>query len=149
MKSEPNVYALADLARDKRGTWDGVRNYQARNFMRAMKKGDWVIFYHSNATPSAIVGLAEVVKEAYPDATQFDPTSEGYDAKSSPQAPRWDVVDVAFVETFATPLSLQTIKADPAFAKMALVTRARLSVQPVEHHHMQRILACAGSTQRL
>src|SRR5690606_12697578 len=99
MKSEPDVFSIDVLVRSPNHTtsWDGVRNYQARNFMRAMKLGDQVLLYHSNANPPSVVGIAEVVKTAYPDATQFDPQDPHYDPASRPEQPRWDVVDIRFV----------------------------------------------------
>jgi len=99
MKSEPNEYSIDDLAAEAKGYehWDGVRNYQARNFMRQMKVGDQVFFYHSNTKVPGIVGIAEVVREAYPDHTQFDPENSHYDPKSKPENPRWDMVDIKFV----------------------------------------------------
>ena len=98
MKSEPNTYSIDDLARDGRTHWDGVRNYQARNLMREMEVGDRVLFYHSNANPPGVVGLARVVKEAYPDSSAQDPNSHYYDEKATPEDPRWYMVDIEFVE---------------------------------------------------
>ena len=128
-KSEPNVYSIADLKRDKRTMWEGVRNYQARNHMRAAKKGDQVLFYHSQTKEA--VGIAEVVKEAYPDPTQFEKKSKYFDAKSSKEDPRWSLVDVKFVEAFDEPVPLATLKEMKAVSKMVLLNRSRLSIQPV------------------
>ena len=141
IKSEPDVYSIEDLARDKRTPWNGVRNYQARNHLRAMEKGDLILFYHSQATPPAVVGLAKVVKEAYPDPTQFDPKSEYHDPKSPKDDPRWWLVDVGFVERFANPVSLAEIKADKRLAGMVLVNNSRLSVQPVADQEFDRVRA--------
>ncbi len=143
MKSEPNVFSLDDLARAPKQTtsWDGVRNYQARNFMRAMKTGDQVLFYHSNAQPPCVMGIAEVVKTAYPDATQFDPHDAHYDPASRPDQPRWDVVDIRFVRKFAAPLSLDLLREEASLKGMELLRKgSRLSVQPVRPSEWQEIL---------
>lgn len=135
MKSEPDVFSLADLkARPgQREPWDGVRNYQARNFMRdAMKKGDTVLFYHSNTNPPGIVGLAEVASDPYPDPTAFDKKSKYYDAKSDPENPRWILVDVRYRATFAQMVTLEAMKSMPALAEMRILQRGnRLSITPV------------------
>src|SRR3989475_4667714 len=100
MKSEPTAFSFGDLVKSKNSTnhWDGVRNYQARNFMREMRAGDQVLFYHSNCDPTAVVGLAKVVREAYPDHTQFDPKNIHYDPKATPEKPIWDMVDVRAIK---------------------------------------------------
>jgi predicted RNA-binding protein with PUA-like domain len=109
IKSEPEVYSIADLQHDERTCWDGVRNYQARNFMRdAMQVGDEIFFYHSNAQPMGIYGVAQVVREAYPDHTAFDPSDKHYDPKSDPTNPTWMMVDVGYVGTFKEPITLVT-----------------------------------------
>ena len=133
MKSEPNVYSIADLRRDGRTYWDGVRNYQARNFMRDdMRVGDEILFYHSNAQPMGIYGVAQVVREAYPDHTAFDPSDKHYDPKSDPANPTWMMVDVGYVGTFQEPITLVTLKQTPRLEKMQVIQRgSRLSVQPV------------------
>lgn len=133
MKSEPSVYSIADLKRDGSTCWDGVRNYQARNFMRdEMKPGDEVLFYHSNTDPMGIYGVAKVAREAYPDHTAFDPTDKHYDPKSDPARPTWMMVDVSYVGTFQEPITLATLKQTVGLEKMAVVQRgSRLSVQPV------------------
>lgn len=145
MKSEPDVFSFEDLAKAARQTtaWEGVRNYQARNFMRdAMQVGDPVLFYHSNCSEPSIVGLAEIASAAYPDPTQFDPDSAYFDAKSDPSQPRWLLVDVRFKSALRQPLSLKAIKADPVLCAMKVAQRGmRLSVQPVEPAHFQKILA--------
>ena len=146
MKSEPNVFSLDDLAHAPKQTtsWDGVRNYQARNFMRAMKTGDQVLFYHSNAQPPCVMGIAEVVKAAYPDATQFDPHDAHYDPASLPDQPRWDVVDIRFVRKFAAPLSLDLLREQMSLKGMELLRKgSRLSVQPVRSSEWQEILRLA------
>ncbi|MHB8605465.1 MAG: EVE domain-containing protein [Thermoplasmatota archaeon] len=136
VKTEPEVFSIDDLAKAPKQTtaWTGVRNYAARNHMRAMKKGDLVFVYHSNADPSAIVGVAKVSREAYPDPSQFDKRGGedmGYDPRSKRDDPLWSCVDVAFVQKFARALSLDEVKANGKLAKMALVKISRLSVQPV------------------
>ena len=141
MKSEPEVYSIDDLARDKRTAWNGVRNYQARNHMRAMKKGDIVLFYHSSSVPAGVAGLAKVVKEAYPDPTQFDRKSEYHDPKSNKDDPRWWLVDIGFVKRFGDQVSLQAIKAEKRLKDMVLVNNSRLSVQPVTADEYERVYA--------
>lgn len=143
MKSEPKVFSIDDLARAPKQTtcWDGVRNYQARNYMRAMRVGDQVLFYHSNADPPAIVGLAEVTKAAYPDRTSFDPKDKHYDPKSTPARPIWEMVDVKFVRKFKKPLGLDQLRTIPSLKKMELLRRgSRLSVQPVRLEEWNTII---------
>ena len=144
MKSEPEVYAIDDLARDRTTAWEGVRNPKARNNIRAMQVGDEVLFYHSNANPSGVAGLARVSREAYPDPSQFDKKSHYYDAKSSREKPRWDLVDVSFVAKAERLVSLQEIKEDPALSEMELVRLARLSVQYVTPTEFARVKNKAG-----
>ena len=144
MKSEPEAFSVDDLARSPRKTscWDGVRNYQARNFMRSMKVGDQVLFYHSNANPPAVVGMAEVVRTAYPDPTQFDPNDSHYDPDSDPKQPRWDMVDIRFVRRFTTPMSLEGLRRERSLKHMELLRRgSRLSVQPVRRAEWVAIMA--------
>ena len=131
MKSEPDVFGIEHLRKQKIAGWDGVRNYSARNFMRAMRKGDRAFFYHSSTQPSGIVGIMEIVREAYPDPTQFDPKNLHYDSASNPKDPRWSQVDVQFVEAFPEILSLDAIRGIPELQGMVLLKRGRLSVQPV------------------
>ena len=146
MKSEPGEYSIDDLGRDGSEHWDGVRNYQARNLMRdEMSVGDRVLFYHSNDKPPGVVGLAEVVREAYPDHTQFDPDDPHFDPKADPDDPRWFMVDVGFVEKFPRKVSLDELKTHPELADMVLLNRSRLSVQPVEKNHFDFVLALARS----
>ena len=141
MKSEPSCYGIDDLKRDRVGMWDDVRNYQARNYMREMKKGDMVLFYHSSCDVIGIVGIAEVAKEAYPDSTQFDKKSYKYDSKSTEENPRWVSVDLRFKKKFKEPLTLNELKLDPAFADMLVVKKGmRLSVQPVAEKHFKKIV---------
>jgi predicted RNA-binding protein with PUA-like domain len=133
VKSEPDAFSFDDLvAARKRGThWDGVRNYAARNHLRAMKTGDLVLFYHSSAVPSAIVGVAEVVREAYPDHTALDPADPHYDPKSKRDDPTWFMVDLRAVEPLGRPITLDEVKKTKGLENMALVRLGRLSVQPV------------------
>lgn len=150
VKSEPDAYSIDDLKRDKREPWDGIRNYAARNFMRdGMAVGDLVFFYHSNAKPPGVVGVCKVASQAYPDPTQFDPKSNYHDPKSDPDAPRWMLVDMAFVEKFPRMVSLDEVKADPDLDGMVLATRGRLSVQPVERGHFAHILRLAGAKTKV
>ena len=142
MKTEPEVYSIDVLAAKGRGSWDGVRNYQARNHMRAMKSGDLVLFYHSSTEPPGVAGIARVCREAYPDPTQFDPEDHHYDAKSNRDAPRWDMVDVELVEKLPRYVPLETLKSDAGLAGMLVAKRGmRLSVQPVSREHFRRVLA--------
>ena len=144
VKSEPEEFSIDDLYRRPKRTehWDGVRNYQARNFMRdGMKKGDRVFFYHSNCETPGIVGIAEVVREAYPDHTAFDPDDPHYDPKSDPDDPRWLMVDVKYVRKLKRTIPLAELKDNPALADMALVRKGnRLSVMPVTEGQWQAIL---------
>ncbi len=146
IKSEPHEYSIGDLQRDKVTCWDGVRNYQARNFMRdGMQIGDRLLFYHSNATPSAIVGLAEVVRLAYPDRTAWEVGNAHYDTRSTPENPVWLMVDVGYIATFPHPIPLAIVKADPVLGGMTLAQKgSRLSVQPVSAEHYERVLMLSG-----
>jgi len=145
VKSEPDVFGIDDLHRSAKRTthWDGVRNYQARNFMRdGMKKGDLLFFYHSNCDVPGIVGIVKVVREAYPDHTAFDPDDGHYDPKSDPAAPTWMMVDVQYVRKLKRNIPLQELKANPELQDMALVRKGnRLSVMPVAEHEWQAVLA--------
>ncbi len=142
MKSEPDVYSIDDLERDGREMWDSIRNYQARNMMRDdMRIGDQVFFYHSNCKEPAVVGVARVASKPYPDPTQFDQGSKYYDPKSSPDDPRWILVDVEFVRKFDKPVTLAEIKAHPGLDDMILTRRGnRLSIMPVSKAHWDVIL---------
>jgi len=141
MKSEPDVFSIDTLARDGVASWDGVRNYQARNYMRAMKSGDDILFYHSSAKPPAIVGRMTLAREAYPDPTQFDKKNDHYDPSSTPASPIWSQVDVRFVEKFLRPLTLDEIKQVPDLGDMLLLSRSRLSVQPLTPKQWKLILS--------
>ena len=147
MKSEPGVYSIAALKKDGTTGWEGVRNYQARNFMRdEMKDGDLVLFYHSNAEPSGVAGVARVHGVPVPDPSQFDQKSDYYDEGSSKSEPRWLMAKVAFVEQFARVVPLEVLKADQALTGMAVLAKGqRLSVQPVSPEHFARVLQLAGA----
>jgi predicted RNA-binding protein with PUA-like domain len=146
MKSEPDVYSIEDLARERRGTWEGVRNFQARNHMRAMRLGELAFFYHSSTEPPGIVGIMKIAREAYPDPTQFDASSPYYDAKSKPEAPRWDRVDVEFLERLPRAITLGELRDDPKCAEMLVIRRGmRLSVQPVAREHFAHLAKRAGA----
>ena len=151
MKSEPSAFSIDDLAKSPKQTtgWDGVRNYQARNFMRAMTVGDLVLFYHSNAEPPAIVGTAEVVRMAYADDTQFDKRSHHYDPGSTKAAPRWDMVDIKYRERFKRSLPLDRLRQEPKLIGMVLLRKgSRLSVQPVTESEWAVILTLAKDTRK-
>lgn len=145
VKTEPRVYSIDDLKKDKITPWDEVRNYQARNNLREMKKGEQVLIYHSSAEPPAVVGVGKVVIEAYPDPTQFDTRSSYFDPKADKDNPRWFCPDIGFVKKFKKPLALQDIKADKKLQKMVLVQKgSRLSVQPVSRQEFEKIIELAG-----
>ena len=134
IKSEPDVFSIDDLARAPRRTtsWEGVRNFQARNFLRAMQIGDRALFYHSNAEPSAVAGVVEIVRTAYPDPSAWDPRSDYHDPRAAPDNPLWSMVDVRLVEVFPRLLPLEELRGVKALAGMELLRRgSRLSVQPV------------------
>lgn len=139
MKSEPSAYSIDDLKRDKTTLWDGVRNYQARNLMREMKVGDQALFYHSNAEPSAVVGIQEIDGLAEPDATQFDSGDSHFDPKATPANPIWYGVGVKFKKKFARPVTLPEIRDNKSLQNMVLLKRSRLSVQPVTEREFQII----------
>ncbi len=132
-KSEPTAYSYQDLLSDEVAEWDGVRNFQARNFLRdQIKSGDSVLFYHSNTKPPSVIGTATVVKDGYPDHTAWDPNSEHPDPKSSPENPIWYMVDIAPLQQFLNPVALDDIKSNPDLSDMLLIRRGmRLSVQPI------------------
>lgn len=132
MKSEPDSYSIDHLERDGRTSWEGVRNYQARNFMRDdMKPGDRVLFYHSGANPPGVAGLARVARSAYPDPTALDPRSHYHDPKASEEDPRWYMVDIEFVERFPSFVPIGTLHDTPGLEEMLINRKSRLSVQPV------------------
>ncbi|MGE9270535.1 MAG: EVE domain-containing protein [Verrucomicrobiales bacterium] len=145
IKSEPDVFGIEDLERVGREPWDGIRNYQARNFMRdQMEIGDLAIFYHSNAKPPGAVGIAKVVSEPYPDALQFDEKSKYYDAKSNPDEPRWMLREFEFVLKFSEMVTLEQMKAEPALEGMMVTQRGtRLSITPVDSKHFKKVCAMA------
>jgi predicted RNA-binding protein with PUA-like domain len=151
VKTEPECFSIRDLARLPKQTtfWDGVRNYQARNFMRAMKLGDGVLFYHSGANPPAVVGTAVVVCEAYPDFTAFDRTNEHFDPKATKDDPIWDMVDIRLESIFDRPIALDELRGIKELAKMELLRRgSRLSVQPVTEQEWQAVIRLAGETDQ-
>lgn len=147
-KSEPREFSIQDLAKAKRKTtfWDGVRNYQARNFLRdEIKVGDRVLYYHSNADPSAVVGVAKVVREGYPDHTAWDPNDKHYDEKSSADNPRWFMVDIQLETIFKRPLPLPELREIKSLKNMELLRKgSRLSVQPVRKSEFDRIVKLGG-----
>ncbi len=146
LKSEPKVFSFNDLcaAPGRTTGWDGVRNYQARNFLREMRAGDLAFFYHSNSQPPGIVGIAEVVRAAYPDATQFDPAHEHFDPRSKPQAPAWLMVDLRALEPLARVVALDELQNDPELAAMQVCQKgSRLSVQAVSAVEWGRVQALA------
>lgn len=145
MKSEPDAFSIDDLERKGQEAWDGVRNYQARNFMRdGMRVGDKVFFYHSNCAEPGIVGVAEVATDAYPDPSQFDPKSDYFDSGSTRDNPRWMLVEVKFVKKLKRTITLDELKQHEALAEMALVRKGnRLSVMPVSEGDWKYILKLA------
>ena len=147
-KSEPSEFSIQDLANAKRKTtfWDGVRNYQARNFLRdEIKVGDRVLYYHSNADPSAVVGVAKVIREGYPDHTAWDPNDKHYDEKSSADNPRWFMVDIQLETIFKRPMPLPELREIKSLKNMELLRKgSRLSVQPVRKSEFDRIVKLGG-----
>jgi predicted RNA-binding protein with PUA-like domain len=142
MKSEPDTYGIDDLKRFKVDHWDGIRNYQARNFMRKdMKKGDKAFFYHSNCDEPGIVGIMEIAREAYPDHTAFDPKDKHFDDRSNPDNPRWFMVDVKFVRKLERNVTLKELKTYKSLAGMRLLKKGnRLSIMPVTKREWDFIL---------
>lgn len=142
MKSEPDVFSIGDLARKGVSAWDGVRNYQARNFMRDhMRLGDRVLFYHSSIQPPGVAGLARVCREAYPDSTAWDKSSPYHDEKSTPTSPRWFMVDVSYEETFPHFVTLDEMRSDAKLEGLLVLQRGqRLSVQPVSRAHFVHVV---------
>jgi len=146
-KTEPGCFSIDDLKAlpDMTEHWDGVRNYQARNFLRdQIKPGDRVLFYHSNIAEPAVVGIAEVVRGGYPDFTAFDPEAEHFDPASTLASPVWYMVDVRFVSELKRPVTLNQIKSNPFLADMPLVKRSCLSIQPVTAEQWQIIMEMGG-----
>lgn len=141
IKSEPDVYSIEDLKEDKTSIWDGVRNYQARNFLKQMQIGDVAFFYHSNTKPPGIVGLAKIIENNLTDPTQFDVNSPYFDPKATPNSPRWYTVKVEFVEQFSAIISLDNLKQTFNPDEFGVVKRGnRLSVMPVSSSVAERIL---------
>ncbi len=142
MKSEPSAYSIQDLQREKQTVWDGVRNYQARNFLRQMKKNDLAFFYHSNTKNPGIVGLMRVVNSDVLDPTQFDVNSKYYDATSVPNNPRWQAVNVEFIKKFPVMISLAKLKAEFDGDQILVVRKGnRLSVMPIADGIAEKILS--------
>lgn len=150
-KTEPGCFSFEDLKNRPEMTehWDGVRNYQARNFLRdQIKKRDLVLFYHSNIPEPAVVGIAEIVREGYADFTALDPQGEHFDPKSSVEKPLWYMVDIRYVEPFKKIVTLEMIKNNPLLSDMPLVKRSRLSIQPVAADEWRMILNMGGMHSR-
>ncbi|MFI5236497.1 MAG: EVE domain-containing protein [Ignavibacteriales bacterium] len=143
-KTEPESFSIEDLKKSKNQTafWNGVRNYRARNILRdEIKKGDGVLFYHSSTDPLAVVGYCEVVKEGYPDNTQFDSKDDHFDPKAKKESPTWFMVDIKFVKEFKNPVTLGQIKANPKLKNMTLIQHGnRLSVMPVTKVEFEEVL---------
>jgi predicted RNA-binding protein with PUA-like domain len=148
MKVEPSAYSIDDLARDGSTSWEGVRNYQARNFMRdQMQVGDGVLFYASNADPSGVTGLAEIARAAYPDAYAWKKGHTYFDAASTPEKPLWYSVDIRFVERFPRVVSLDTLKSTPGLEDMVVTKKgSRLSIQPVTKREFDMVTKLGRST---
>ncbi len=147
MKSEPDVYGIHHLEREGSTLWDGIRNYQARNYMRTMQPGDLAFFYHSNARPPGIVGLMEVLETGLTDPSQFDPASKYHDPASKPEAPRWDCARLGYRRTFAHMLSLDDLRAQFEPESMPVLRRGnRLSILPLSDASAERILTLLGET---
>ena len=150
MKSEPNTYSIQDLKKSRKDLWDGVRNYQARNFMmQEMQVGDEVLFYHSNAKPPGVVGLARVSKKAQPDPTALDSKSKYYDPAASKENPRWFCVEVAFKSIFKKIISIEELRKEKALSKMLLLKKGqRLSVMPVTEAEYMHILKMRNNNNK-
>lgn len=144
LKSEPDVYSLDHLKEEGTDCWDGVRNYQARNNLTSMKKGDLGFFYHSRTKPPHVAGICRISKEAYPDPTAFDPEEKYYDPKSDPEKPRWFCPDVTYVCHLPQTVSLKDIKETEGLEEMVLVKNTRLSVQPVTAEEFERVCKMGG-----
>ncbi|TML07326.1 MAG: EVE domain-containing protein [Actinobacteria bacterium] len=145
MKSEPQTFSIDDLARVGTTGWDGVRNYQARNYLRSQRKGDRVLFYHSSVTEPGVVGIAEVAREAYPDDTAFDPADKHYDPKSDPADPTWYMPDIKFVRRLPRVVTLRELQGRPELDGLMLTRKGnRLSVTPVSKTHFDFIVGLAG-----
>ncbi len=151
MKSEPDVYSIRHLEKEGVGRWDGVRNYRARNFMKnEMAIGDLILFYHSNAAPPGVAGVARVASETHPDPTQFEPKNKYYDPKSKQEDPRWWLVDVEYVEELPRFVPLPELREDPALDGMMLLQKGmRLSIQPVDKQHFRHVLKLGGAKTKV
>jgi predicted RNA-binding protein with PUA-like domain len=148
MKSEPQVYSIADLKKDRRAIWDGVRNYQARNFLRQMQPEDLAFFYHSNTKAPGIVGLMKIVENNLIDTTQFDATSPYYDTKAALESPRWQTVKVEFMASFAEVITLNRLKQEFQNDEFLLIKKGnRLSVMPVSESIAQQILKLSQNSR--
>ena len=146
MKSEPDAYGIADLRREKTTLWDGIRNYQARNFMRTMQPGDQAFFYHSNCKPPGIIGLMEVIEIGLLDPTQFDPQAKYYDPKSKPDKPRWDCARLEFRGEFSELMSLDQLRELYTEEQLPVIKRGnRLSILPVPDATAEDLLVRLGS----
>lgn len=144
LKSEPSDYSITDLERDRVAIWDGVRNYQARNFLREMQPGDLAFFYHSNTKPPGIIGLTKVIRGNVVDPTQFDPDDKHYDPKATPENPRWQTVELEFIEIFPRFISISELKENFSGDEFLVVKRGnRLSVIPVPETVAQKIVQLA------
>lgn len=145
VKSEPDVFSIDDLREKKITCWDSIRNYQARNFLKSMKVGDEVLFYHSSSEPSGVAGIARVAKPAYADPTQFDKKSDYYDAKATRETPRWFAPDLKFVKKFSHFVSIAELREIPALKNLEVLRRgSRLSVHPVDASEYTAILKLGG-----
>ena len=145
MKSEPDVYGIQHLQKEGTTLWDGIRNYQARNFMRSRSIGDRAFFYHSNAKPPGIVGMMEVIETGITDPSQFDSENKYFDPKSKPEAPRWDCVRLKYVGTFGSLLSLDALREQFSVEELPVVRQGnRLSILPVPEASAERLLALLG-----
>ncbi|GIW24429.1 EVE domain-containing protein [Meiothermus sp.] len=146
LKSEPDVFSIGDLKKQKTSIWDGVRNYQARNFLKAMQVGDLAFFYHSSTEPPGIVGLCRVLETNLADPSQFDPKSPYFDARSTPESPRWWTVRVGFVEKYRHMLTLELLRQQFSPDELILLRRgSRLSVMPLATDVAERIIALTAS----
>ena len=140
MKSEGDCYPIDQLKKDKTTSWSGVRNFQARNYMKSMNIGDMVLFYHSNAKPSGVYGLAKVCKHAHPDLSAQDPKDEHFDSKATKENPIWECVDVRYMKTFKRPVSLEDMKKNPKLQKMKVLEKgSRLSITPVSEGEFEEV----------
>lgn len=147
MKSEPDVFGISDLERDRVTIWDGVRNYQARNFLKSMQVGDLAFFYHSNTKPPGIVGLMQIVAAQVVDPSQFDPAGDYYDPKSTSLAPRWHTVKVEFVRTFSTAMTLATLRELFTPEQLLVIKQGnRLSIMPILDRVAAQILQLAEAS---